>query len=125
MKAARLITLLGSIATFVTGCLHSFGFADILARAQRESLTAETSAILKTCWLTFSVELLILGILAFVARSMQRGSVIVLLCGLAVAACCGLMLYFLGPFIGVYMMSVDAILLLIGGSLSYRVPAIS
>jgi hypothetical protein len=125
MKAARLVALLGSVATFLTGCLHSFGFADILARVQRESLAAETSAILKTCWLTFSVELIVLGILAFFARSMQRGGVIVFLCGLAVAACGGLMLYFLGPFIGVYMMSVDAVLLLFGGYLLWKASASS
>lgn len=125
MKAARLLTLLGSIATFLTGCLHSLGFPDILARVQRESLDAETSAILKTCWLTFSVELLFLGILAFLARSMQRGGAIVLLCGLAVAACAGLMLYFLGPFIGVYLMSADAVLLLLGGCLLWKAPQAS
>jgi hypothetical protein len=74
---------------------------------------------------TFSIELLVLALIAFIARSMPRGGAIVLFCGLAVAACGGVMLHFLGPFIGVYLMSVDAVLLLIGGYLQSRAQAVS
>jgi hypothetical protein len=120
MKTARLITLIGSIALFVTGCLHGAGYLSIVERVQKESLGAETAAILKTCWLVYSVELLSLAIIAFVARTKERGGTIVLICGAAVAASGLLMLYFLGPVIGVYLVCADAVPLVIGGYLQAR-----
>ena len=120
MKLGRRITLIGCIALFVTGCLHSAGYMSVLERIQKESLAAETSAILKICWLTYTVELLSMAVLAFVARTMSRGGVIVLLCGIAVAVNGLLMLYFMGPFIGAYMVCTDAGLLIIGGYLQLK-----
>jgi len=66
------------------------------------------------------VTLLSLAVIAFLARSSPRGGAVVLISGLAVAACGGLMLSFLGRFIGVYMLTLDAALLVVGGGLQLK-----
>jgi len=120
MKTARLVTLIGCIALSLTACLHGAGFINIVERVQKESLGAETAAILKTCWLTLSVELITLALIAFLLRGMERGGGLVVLCGVSVAANGLVMLHFLGPFIGVYVVCGDAILILVGGYLQMR-----
>ena len=120
MKTARLIILIGGIVQILTACLHGVGFAFLAKRIETEHIGAETAAILKTCWLAFSVELIALAIVAILARSMERGAGIVIFCAFVVAVNGALMLAFLGPFIGFWMVAVDALLLGLGGYLQLK-----
>ena len=120
MKTARLIILIGGIIQILTACLHGSGYLFLGKRIAAEHIGAETAAILKTCWLAFSVELIALAIVAIMARSMERGASIVLFCAFAVAVNGGLMLAFLGPFIGFWMVAVDTLLLGLGGYLQLK-----
>ena len=117
MKTARLIILIGGIVQIVTACLHGSGFLFLGRRISGEHIAAETAAILKTCWLAFSVELIALAIVAILARSMERGAGIVLFCAFVVDVNGALMLAFLGPFIGFWMVALDTVLLGLGGYL--------
>lgn len=120
MKTARLITLIGSIVLFLTGCLHGVGYIKIARDLPNEHMSAVAASILKTCWLTFSVALIALAIIAFLARTMQGGGSLVLVCALASAANGLLMFHFLGPFIGVYLVVAVTLLLLVGGYLQMK-----
>jgi peptidoglycan/LPS O-acetylase OafA/YrhL len=115
MKTARTVTLIGSIVLLVAGCMHGIGYIKLLEGLKTEQLAPETANILKTCWLSFSVELIALAVIAFIARSLERGGGVVLLCALANAANGWLMLHFLGPFIGVYLVTIVMLLFLAGG----------
>jgi len=75
---------------------------------------------LKTIWLGFSVQLIAVAIIAILARSFERGGGIVLFCASTVAVNGALMLFFLGPFIGFWMVVVDTLLLGLGGYLQVK-----
>ena len=79
--------------------------------------------ILKASWLTFSVQFLALAVIAFLARDAERGARVVLLCAAFIALDDLICFYFLGPFIGVYLLSTVAVLFLIGGWLQAKQPA--
>jgi hypothetical protein len=78
---------------------------------------------MKASWLLFSVELFFLAAIAFLARDMERGGRIVLLCGACTGVSALLMLRFLGAFPGVYLLAVVTLLLVLGGTLQAKTPA--
>jgi hypothetical protein len=120
VKTARLLTLIGSIVLFASGLFHSAGYAMITSSLAKDPIQNELAGILKACWFLFSVEMLALAIIAFLARSVDRGGPIVLLCAAANATNALLLLHFLGFFIGVYLAGVVAVLFFIGGYLQIK-----
>jgi len=120
MKTARLIILIGGIVQILTACFHSWGFVYLVKRIETEHIAAETAAILKTIWLGFSVQLIAVAIIAILARSLERGGGIVLFCAFTVAVNGALMLFFIGPFIGFWMVVIDALWLGLGGYLQAK-----
>ena len=120
MKNARLITLIGSVVLFASGILHGTGYAMITESLAKDPTSAQLASILKACWLAFSIEMVALALIAFVARSLDRGGSIVLLCAAATAANGFLLFHFLGPFIGVYLVAVVAMLFFVGGYLQVK-----
>ncbi|HXL20866.1 MAG TPA: hypothetical protein VOA78_00240 [Candidatus Dormibacteraeota bacterium] len=122
MKTARLITLIGSIVLLASGLFHATGYAMITSFLAKDPIRQDLASILKASWLLFSVEMLALAIIAFLARSLDRGGPIVLLCAAANAVNGFLLFHFLGPFIGVYLVAVVTLLFLIGGYLQTNAP---
>jgi len=123
MKNARLFTTLGSIVLFGSALFHASGYIRILQGIQSAGIRPPMDAILKACWLTFSVQFLALAVIAFLARDFARGGRIILLCAAFIALDDIICLYFLGPFIGVYLLSIVTVLFLIGGWLQSKQPA--
>jgi hypothetical protein len=61
--------------------------------------------------------------MAFLARNMERGGRIVLLCGACTGMSAMLLLRFVGAFIGVYLLAAVTLLLVLGGTLQAKDPA--
>jgi hypothetical protein len=123
MKNARWFTAFGSFVLFASALLHGSGYLPLLRRIQAAAIPAPLDGILKASWLTFSVQFLALAVIAFMARKIERGGWIVLLCALFTAINAIILLWFLGPFLGLYLLVVVTALRLIGGWLQARRPA--
>ena len=118
MKAARLITLLGSIVLAGAAAFHSSGYTRaVLPLIQKNGMTWPASGVFKALWLAFSVLLLALAVIALLARDLEGGGAIVLVTAAANAVCVVMTWHFLGLFIGVYLLSAVTILLGIGGAM--------
>jgi hypothetical protein len=115
MKTARWLTGIGSVILFVFGILHGIKFGTLQGMIQANGVKAPLDGIVKASWLGFSVKMMALAVTAFVASAMERGGRIVLICAVTMALDGGLLFYFLGPFIGVYMAVVVTALFLAGG----------
>jgi hypothetical protein len=121
MKNARLFTLLGGILLIITSAFHSAGYTKaFLPLMEKSAITEPFSGVLKALWWCLSIFFLVLAVIAWVARSMERGGGIVLVTALGCAAVMALMLYFVGPFIGSYLVIGDTVLLAIGGVLQLK-----
>jgi hypothetical protein len=86
-------------------------------------MKAPMDGILKGCWLAFSGEMVALAVIAMVASGVERGGWIVLLCAATMIFNVGLLLHFVGPFIGVYISAVVGVFFLAGGLLQMKQPA--
>jgi hypothetical protein len=117
MKTARWVTGIGSVILFATGIFHGMGFQKLQEMIAASGLKEPLLGILQACWFTFSGEMMVLAVIAFVASLMENGARIVLICA-AISAVNGvLLLKFLGPFIGVYITAFVMALFLAGGLL--------
>lgn len=120
MKNARLVTAIGSVVLFASAIFHGTGYIPLAHRIQAAAIPSPLDGILKASWLTFSVQFLALAVIAFLARKMERGGWIVLLCAAFLAVDAIILLCFLGPFVGVYLLAVVIALFLIGGWLQTK-----
>jgi hypothetical protein len=121
MKTARLLTLLGSLVLLGSAIFHGVGYFQVTGALAMETLRRpQLAGIFKACWLTFSIAMAAFALIALVARSLERGGPIVLLCAAANAVNGFLLFHFLGLFIGVYLVSIVTVLFLVGGYLQVR-----
>jgi len=120
MKSARWLTPLGSFVLLGSALFHTSGYSRLVHRIDAAGVTPPLDAILKACWLLFSLEMFFLAIIALLARGMERGGRIVLLCGTCTGLSALLMLRLLGGFAGVYLLAVVTLLLVVGGTLQTR-----
>jgi len=114
MKIARWLTLLGSLVLIGSAIFHLTGYTSVLL-IEAAAIRPPLDGVLKALWLTFSVLLLGLAAIALLARGMGRGGWVVLSCGATTGVTALLLLRFLGPFIGFYLLTVVTVLLLVGG----------
>jgi hypothetical protein len=115
MKSGRWLTWTGSVILFLTGIGHSAGISNVEKMIMASGMKAPLDAVLKACWLAFGGEMVALAVIAVVASGLKEGRGIVFLCAATMVLNVGLLLYFMGPFIGVYASAVVALLFLTGG----------
>jgi hypothetical protein len=115
MKAARWITGVGSFVLFASAIFHATGYVRLVHRIEASAVPYPLSGILKSTWLAFSVQLLVLAAIAFRASESERGGWIVLLCAASTGLTCLILFHFLGLFVGVYLTAAVTLLFLIGG----------
>jgi hypothetical protein len=120
MKTGRWLTGIGSVILFLTGIGHGFRIVDVQKMIVESGMKAPLDVILKGCWLVFSGEMVALAVIATVASGMAGGGRIVLLCAATMIANAMLLLYFMGPFFGVYVSVVVALFFLPGGWLQIK-----
>jgi len=117
MSPARWCTGIGSLILGVFGILHGTRLGKVEEMMTAGGVKAPLDGLVKASWLIFSVEMVLVAVIALVASRMQQGKAIVLLCAAMNAANGLLVWHFFGLFIGVYAVIVVAILYLVGGLL--------
>jgi hypothetical protein len=121
MKSTRWLTPLGSFVLLASSIFHASGYGRLVHRIDAGAMLAPPlDGIMKASWLLFSVEMFFLAVIAFVARNMEHGGRIVLLCGACTGVSALLLLRFLGAFVGVYLLAAVTLLLVLGGTLQAK-----
>jgi hypothetical protein len=120
MKTGRWLTGIGSVILFLTGIGHGTRIVQLQKMMVDSGMKAPLDAILKGCWLVFSGEMVTLAVIAIVASAMAGAGRFVLICAATMILNAGLLLYFVGPFFGVYVSAVVALLFLTGGWLQTK-----
>lgn len=115
MKTGRWLTGTGSVILFLTGIGHGTRIVLLQKMIVDSGMKAPLDAILKGCWLVFSGEMMALAVIAMLASTMAGGGRFVLISAATMIFNAGLLLYFVGPFFGVYVSAVVALLFLTGG----------
>ena len=123
MKTGRWLTGIGSVILFLTGIGHSTLIVNVQKMIAESGMKAPLDVVLKACWLAFGGEMVALAVIAMVASAMGGGGRIVLICAATMIVNATLLLYFLGPFVGVYVSVVAAVFLLAGGWMQVRAAA--
>ncbi len=120
MTTARWLILLASIALFCAGCMHVVAYSFLTPVLAKAGLDPKILGALKAVWLVFSVELMVLAP-AFVWISRRPGArSLLLFLSLIPVIDAVLMYYFVGPFIGDYLVTAGAVLLVAGAWLLPR-----
>lgn len=121
MKSTRWITPLGSFVVLASAIIHTSGYGRLVHRIDAGAMVPPPlDGMLKAFWLLFSVEMFFLGAIALLARNLDQGGCIVLLCGACTGVSALLMLRFLGAFPGVYLLAAATLLLVLGGTLQAK-----
>jgi hypothetical protein len=120
MRAARWCTGIGSLILGVFGILHGTRLGQVQQMMQAGGVKAPLDALVKASWLIFSVEMVMVAILAVVASRLERGGRIVLLCAVIMGANAALVFHYVGLFIGVYAVSLVTVLYATGGWLQSK-----
>ena len=115
MKTGRWITGITSAILFIFGILHGLRFVQLEALMSASALKDPLGGIMRAAWLGFSVEQMALAVIAFVASGIDRGGLIVMLCGVTMGLTGLVMFHFMGPFPPVFVGLVIALLFLAGG----------
>jgi len=120
MKIGRWLTGIGSVVLFLTGIGHGTKLSQVQGMLAASGVKAPLDGIVKGCWLAFSGEMTALAVIALVASGMQRGGWIVLLCAATMIFNVGLLLHFVGPFVGLYISLAVGVLFLAGGLMQMK-----
>jgi hypothetical protein len=120
MKNARWFTPAGCIVLFASAIFHSSGYFRLVDGMHVVGIEPPFDGLIKACWWILSMEFVGLGIVALLAHRMEHGGRkhggrIVLACAAICAVTAVLLLCFMGPFAGVYLLAIVMVLLLIGG----------
>lgn len=115
---------------FASAIFHSSGYFRLVNRIHVVGIQPPFDGLIKACWWILSMEFAGLGIVAVLAHRMEhggrkQGGRIVLTCAATCAVTAVLLLCFMGPFAGVYLLAIVTVLLLIGGWLQGKQEASS
>ena len=125
MSLPRWLILLASIILFCGGLLHLIGYKFLIPALLNAGLDPKLLGAVKTVWFAFSVQFWFLSpAIVWISRRAAARSLLLYL-ALIPLINAALMYYYVGPFIGAYIVSAGAILLLIGAWLLPRGEATS
>ena len=120
MTLPRWLILLASILLFCGGLLHLIGYKFLIPALVNAGVDPKLLGAVKATWLAFSVQFWFLSpALVWISRRPAARSLLLYL-ALIPLIDAALMYYYVGPFIGAYIVSAGAILLLIGAWLLPR-----
>ena len=120
MTLPRWLILLASIILFGGGLLHLIGYKFLIPALVNAGVDPKLLGAVKATWLAFSVQFWFLRpALVWISRRPAARSLLLYL-ALIPLIDAALMYYYVGPFIGAYIVSAGAILLLIGAWLLPR-----
>jgi hypothetical protein len=120
MTLPRWLILLASIILFCGGLLHLIGYKFLIPALVHAGVDPTLLGGVKAVWLAFSVQFWLLSpAIVWISRRPAARSLLLYLALIPVIDA-ALMYYYVGPFIGAYIVSVGAILLLLGAWLLPR-----
>jgi hypothetical protein len=120
MKIARVLILLAAIVTFLAGLAHLFGYKFVIPILLSSNLQPKITEALKAVWLIYSIHLVLLSVVIVWLSRLPGTRSLLLFLALFPITDAILMLRFVGPFLGLYMVSTAAVLLLVGAWLLPR-----
>jgi len=120
MTLARWLVLLGCIVLFCAGIVHILGYSFVIPVLYKAGVDVRIIGAVKALWLVFSAHLMLLSVGILLVSRLRGSRPVVLLLALIPVADSILMYHFVGPFIGSYMVSAAALLLLAGAWLMPR-----
>jgi len=120
MKAAPWLILLAGIITFLAGLAHTLGYKIVTPMLLKSNLPGNIVDAIRGVWLIYSAHLILLSVvIVWVSRMPGTRSLLMFLALFPISDAV-FMYHFVGPFIGLYMVSTAALLLLIGAWLLPR-----
>lgn len=120
MTPARWLILLAGVVMFLAGLAHTLGYKFVIPVLANSNVPAHVTDAIRGVWLIYSAHLVLLSVaIVWISRLSGTRSLLLFLV-LVPAFDAALMLRFIGPFIGLYMVSTAAVLLLIGAWLLPR-----
>ena len=120
MKIARMLILLSAIVTFLAGLTHTVGYKFVIPMLINSDLQPKITEALKAVWLIYSIHLVLLSVAIVWLSRLPGTRSLLLFLALFPITDATLMLRFVGPFIGLYMVTTAALLLLAGAWLLPR-----
>jgi hypothetical protein len=115
MKTGRWLTWIGSVILFLTGIGHATRIVQVEKLIAAGGMKAPLDVLLKVNWLAFAGEMVALAVIAMMASAMAGGGRIVLISGVTMLVNAGIVYYFGGLSIPLYLTLVVTVLLLAGG----------
>lgn len=120
MKSPRWLIFLGSLILFFGAMLHLLGYSRVVPVLVGAGVDPTIVGAFKAIWLAFSVQFLVLApAFVWISRRPETRSLLLFLALVPVLDSI-LMYYFVGPFIGDYIVSAGAALVVIGAWLTPR-----
>lgn len=125
-KAARVLVLLGAIVLFVSAAMHCLAYLKLSPAVGASNLSAPLQSVTRATFLSMAWGWIVIAIVALVAAfgEARLRKALVLICALAVLAETGLTIALVGLFIGNELIGSGGLLLLLGGLLFQRDPAV-
>jgi hypothetical protein len=115
MKSARWLILLSAIVLFLAGLTHTLGYKFVSPVLVKSNLPENIVNAMKGVWLIYSAHLILLSVVIAWINQLPGTRPLLLFLALFPISDAMFMYHFVGPFIGLYMISTAAALLLIGG----------
>ena len=120
MTFARCLILAASIVLLCNGLAHLLGYTHVIPILAQKGVPPGIVSAIKVLWLTYTIHLVLLSVaIVWISRLPGTRSLLLFLVLFPVADA-ALMFHFVGPFIGLYAVSVAALLLLVGAWLLPR-----
>ena len=107
---------------FATALLHGSGFTSVSSEIATSNAPRVLVAAFRALWLSFSAHLIVLSAIVVVASRMPNGKIVILQVMVISVIDTGILLHFVGPFIGVYALASATVCLLAGGLLLPNAP---
>ena len=120
MKLARWLVLLAGIVTLLAGLAHTLGYKFVAPLLTNSNLPANIVDAIKGVWLIYSAHLILLSVVIAWINRLPGTRLLLLFLAMFPISDAMFMYHFVGPFIGLYMISTAAALLLIGAWLLPR-----
>lgn len=120
MTFARCLILAASIVLLCNGLAHLLGYTHVIAVLTRNGVNPGIVSAIQAIWLIYTLHLVLLSVaIVWISRLPGTRSLLLFLALFSVSDAV-LMFGFIGPFIGLYAVSVAALLLLVGAWLLPR-----
>jgi len=119
-RTARLLVAIGSIVLAAAAALHSLaGYPRVSSALNASNLIAPVPGALRAVFLLVGWDWIVIAVVALLVAFTETKlrKILVLICGVALLVAAGVILAFVGVFIGTEMIAAAAVFIILGGLL--------